>query len=137
LSVLADSGALYALLDRDDAWHERVRTWWTRAADDVLVPAAILPEITYFLHRRLGPRAEVAFTRAVAAGEFTLEPLDPVDVTRAAELMAAHADLPLGFVDAAVAAAAERIGVTRLLTTDRRNFARLHPRHVAAFRLLP
>jgi predicted nucleic acid-binding protein len=137
VSVLADSGALYALLDRDDAWHARVRDWWSRAAEDVLVPAAILPELTYFLHRRLSPCAEAAFTRAVAAGEFALEPLDPADVVRAAELMGEHADLPLGFVDAAVAAAAERIGATGLLTTDRRHFARLRPRHIPAFRLLP
>jgi predicted nucleic acid-binding protein len=137
VTVLADTGALYALVDRDDAWHERVRDWWGRTSEEVLVPAAVLPEITYFLHRRLGAAAELAFARALAAGELALESLDPADLRRAAELMEAHAHLPLGFVDAAVAAAPARLGAAAILTTDRRCFAALRPRHVAAFRLLP
>ena len=32
---------------------------------------------------------------------------------------------------------AERLGVVRLYTLDRRDFSRIRPRHVAAFELLP
>jgi uncharacterized protein len=137
LTVLADTGALYALLDRDDAWHQRVRGWWEGTAEVVRVPVVVLPELAYLLSRRIGPSAELAFVEAVATGEFTTEPLLDDDIARAAELMAAYADTPLGFVDSAVAAAAERLDIVRLLTTDRRHFGLIRPRHAPAFRLLP
>lgn len=137
MTVLADTGALYALLDRDDAWHQRVRDWWEGTAETIRVPVVVLPELAYLLSRRIGPSAELAFVEAVTAGEFTTEPLLDDDIARAAELMAAYADTPLGFVDSAVAAAAERLGIVRLLTTDRRHFGLIRPRHAPAFRLLP
>lgn len=103
----------------------------------MLVPVAVLPELTYLLSRRIGPTAERALVEAVVAGDFTTEPLLAEDIARSAELMATYSDTPLGFVDAAIAATAERLGVVRLLTTDRRHFSLIRPRHGPAFRLLP
>ena len=43
--------------------------------------------------------------------------------------------LTLGTVDASVVAAAERLGITAVATTDRRHFSVVRPSHVAAFEL--
>ncbi|HWG35720.1 MAG TPA: PIN domain-containing protein [Gemmatimonadaceae bacterium] len=137
MTVLADSGVLYALVDRDDAWHSRVRTWWERSREDVLVPVVVLPEVSYLLGRRIGADAELAFTRAIADGEFTLEGLTSEDVERAADLMSIYLDTPLGLVDACVVAAAERLDIVKVLTVDRRHFSLVRPRHVPSLRLLP
>ena len=137
MTVLADTGALYALVDADDRWHARVVEWWRGNTRPVLVPAPVLPEVTYLLGTRIGAAAEEAFVRAVADGEFTLEPLEAEDVPRAAELMRTYGDLPLGFVDAAVVATAERLGIREVLTTDRRHFGLVRPRHLRAFVLVP
>lgn len=138
MTVLADTGPLYALLDRDDAWHDRVREWWRANREPVRVPVPVLPEVCHLVGTRLGSRAEAALIRAVADGEFDLEPLDAGDdVPRSADLMLTYLDAPLGFVDAAVVAMAERLGVVTLLTTDRRHFPLVRPRHIAAFRLVP
>lgn len=51
--------------------------------------------------------------------------------------MAVYSDTPLGFVDATVAAMAERLRVLSLLTTDRSHFTLIRPRHADGFRLLP
>ncbi|HTL94789.1 MAG TPA: PIN domain-containing protein [Gemmatimonadaceae bacterium] len=134
---MADTGVLYALMDRDDAWHSRVRAWWARSRDDVLVPVVVLPEVAYLLGRRIGADAEVAFARAVSDGEFVLEGLAAEDVERAAELMGIYIDTPLGFVDACVVAAAERLDIVSVLTVDRRHFSLVRPRHVPSLRLLP
>jgi uncharacterized protein len=45
--------------------------------------------------------------------------------------------LPLGIVDAAVIAIAERLNLTEVATVDRKHFSIVSPRHVSAFRLLP
>jgi hypothetical protein len=48
-----------------------------------------------------------------------------------------YADLGLGFVDAAVIAACERLGEPKVATLDRRDFSVIVPRHVPALELLP
>jgi predicted nucleic acid-binding protein len=51
--------------------------------------------------------------------------------------MARYADARIGFVDAAIAALAERFASVRIYTLDRRDFGMLRPRHAAAFEILP
>jgi len=46
-------------------------------------------------------------------------------------------DLRIGAVDAAVDAMAERLGVSRIATSDHRHFAVVRPAHLAHFELLP
>lgn len=128
---------LYALVDRSDAWHPRVLEWWKQNRSPVVVPVTVLPEVTYLLQTRIGPEAQVAFVRGVAAGDFTVEPLDSDDLDRAAEVMRDYADLPLGFVDASLVAIAERLEARDLLTTDRRRFGVVRPRHRRGFGLSP
>ena len=137
LTVVADTGPIYALIDASDAWHSRVNTWWERAASDVVLPVTILAEVTHLLQTRIGPSAEAAFVRAIADGEFTIEQLEDDDLPRIADIMHAYRDLPLGFVDASVVAIAERLEAREVLTTDRKHFAVVRPRHVRALALLP
>ena len=128
---------MYALADRDDGWHSRVVEWWEVARDRVVLPVTILPELAHLVGRRVGPRAEVELVRFIAGGELPVEALRPVDTSRAADLMSVYVDAPLGFVDASVVAMAERLGVTTILTTDRRHFSLVRPSHISNFRLVP
>jgi len=137
LTVLADTGALYALVNRSDAWHQRTRTWWEANREPILVPVTVIPEATYLIATRLGSSYEAAFVRWLGDGEVEIESLQPEDVTRAADLLVAYADLPLGFVDASIVAMAERLDVDTLLTTDRQHFAVVRPAHVPRLRLVP
>ena len=137
LTVVADTGPIYALIDSSDGWHARVNAWWTRGTANVVLPVTILAEVTYLLQTRIGPVADEAFVRAIAEGEFTVEPLDDEDLPRIADIMHAYRDLPLGFVDASVVAVAERLEAREILTTDRKHFGVVRPRHVRAFSLLP
>ena len=121
--VIADTGPLYALIDRNDAWHERVTAWWTAQARHIRVPITVLPEVCYLLQARISAQAEQAFVRSVANGEFIIEPVESDDVIRASALMREYLDFPLGFVDATVIAVAERLGAREILTTDRRHFS--------------
>ena len=135
--VLADTGALYALLDKSDAWHARVIRWWGEHGASVVVPVAVLPEVCYLLQTRIGPAAEHAFIESVGAGEFVLEELAPEDVSRSADIMDQYSDFPLGFVDSAIVATAERLWTRDVLTTDRRHFGAVRPKHAKSLVLLP
>ena len=137
MTIVADTGPLYALVDASDAWHKRVVEWWRKNREPVVVPVCVLPEVCYLLHTRISQRAESAFVRAVADGEFVIESLEAEDVARAETLIRKYADLELGFVDATVIATAERLDAIEVVTTDRRHFSAVRPRHVGAFRLSP
>jgi uncharacterized protein len=135
MPLLVDTGILYALADRSDAWHERTKALVASARDTLLAPATILPEVAYLLAMRLGAHAELAFVDSLAAGEIAIEPVDAADCVRALELMKEYPDI--GFVDATVVAAAERLKLSTIATTDRRHFGAIRPCHADAFTLVP
>ena len=135
MPLLVDTGVLYALTDRRDAWHERVRAYLADYAGTLLAPVTILPEVTYLLRDRIGAHAELAFVRAIASGELAVEAVQPSDLSRAAALMDTYADL--GFVDTTVIAMAERLRLSSIATTDRRHFATVRPKPRERFLLVP
>jgi uncharacterized protein len=103
----------------------------------LIVPALVITEVAYLIAARLGTEAEVRFLGDLAAGAFAVEPVDPSDWLRIAELVSQYRDLPLGTVDASVVATAERLGIHEVATVDRRHFSVVRPRHTAVFVLLP
>jgi predicted nucleic acid-binding protein len=103
----------------------------------LVVPTPVITEVAYLIAARLGTNAEVRFLGDLAAGAFAVEPVGPSDWLRIAELVSRYRDLSLGTVDASVIATAERLGIQEVATVDRRHFSVVHPRHAAAFVLLP
>jgi predicted nucleic acid-binding protein len=103
----------------------------------LVVPTLVITEVAYLIAARLGTNAEVRFLGDLAAGAFAVEPVGPSDWLRIAELVSRYRDLSLGTVDASVIATAERLGIQEVATVDRRHFSVVHPRHAAAFVLLP
>ncbi len=89
------------------------------------------------MRKALDASAAAALLRAAARGEFRLELPTAADLERMAELVEQYADIPLGTVDAAVVATAERLGQAAVATLDRRHFSVVRPKHAEAFTLLP
>ena len=133
--LLVDSGVLYALADRDDAWHARCVEMLRRSRERLLAPVTVLPEVAYLIQTRLGTRAEQRFARSVANREFGVESIGDNDWRRCAELMREYEQI--GLVDASVVAIGERLRLRTIATTDRRHFSLVRPRHRDAFELVP
>ena len=85
--------------------------------------------------RMFGPRYEALLHADLAVSDLTVDDVPLSEWGRIGGLVARYADLPLGTVDAAVVAAAERLGVTAIATTDRRHFSVVRPAHAEAFEL--
>ena len=122
MSVLLDTGIVYAYYDRSDAWHTRARTLIEREQRGLILPAPVLPEVDHLLGRRLGARSQLTFYAGIVDGYYLVADLPRESYARVAELNRRFADLSLGFVDAAVVALAEALGLSRVATTDRRHF---------------
>jgi uncharacterized protein len=113
--ITLDTSALYALVNRRDAHHERIRHAFVADGGPYLLPVGILAEVTYLIERRL-PNVLDPFLADLETGAFTLDcGLD--DIARVRHLVSRYADLPLGYADATVIACAERHG-QRVLTLD-------------------
>jgi hypothetical protein len=102
------------------------------------VPATIVAEVCYMISRHsFGAAAEAAFLRSFTTGDLVIANLADADLERMAQLVEQYADFPLGGSDASLIAIAERRSITTILTTDRRHFAAVRPKHLEAFELLP
>ena len=85
-----------------------------------LLPSAALGEIGHFIETRLGHLTLLSFIDDLIEGAYRVDG-GFEDYLRVRELVERYADLPLGLVDAAVIARAERNG-GRVLTYDYRHF---------------
>jgi predicted nucleic acid-binding protein len=135
MPLLVDTGVIYAMTDRTDAWHAPVVDYLVEHGPDLLAPVTILPEVAYLVRTRLGPREERKVIAGFESGEVAIEPLKPTDLSRALELMGQYPEL--GFTDSTVVAMAERLALTTIATTDRRHFGSVRPAHVARLTLVP
>ena len=131
MALLVDTGILYAYYDRSDRWHTRARAAVRRDAGALLVPAVVIPEVDHLLGHRLGAAARQTFYQGLIDGDYQVLDLGPDEFSRVAAIDRQFAALDLGFVDAAIAALAERTSIRRIATTDRRHFEPL----AAALRL--
>ena len=137
MALIADSGAIYALYDARDRHHAAVTDVIDQERETIIVPMAILAEIDYLLRVRLGSRAVSRFLEGIKVGGYMLEPLTAADVVRCQTLLETYADLDLGLADTSVIAAADRLGVSRILTVDERHFRAIRGAGGKAFTLLP
>jgi hypothetical protein len=120
--ILLDTGILYAFYDRDDDWHRRARALFEKEQGALIVPAPVIPEVDHLLGNRLGAAAQLSLYEGLSGGHYFVADLPKEKYQRVAELNRQFANLSLGFVDAAIVAISEFLGLYRIATTDRRDF---------------
>lgn len=135
--ILVDTNVLVAVANDRDTNHRAAVELFASTSDRLLVPPTVIAEVCYLLTQRAGGAAEVQFLRSFEAGELELAELTVADLSRSADLTSQYCSLGLGGTDASIVAVAERLGVTRIATFDRRHFAVVVPIHVSGFTLLP
>jgi predicted nucleic acid-binding protein len=137
--ILVDSNVLVAIISRTDDKHATATQWIEDSTDVLLIPPTVIAEVCYLIGERNGDRrAEAEFLRSFEDEDgLRLAELLPDDLRRTAELVEQYADMGLGATDASVIAIAERLGIERVATFDRRHFPAVVPSHVNGSTLLP
>ncbi len=131
--IVADTGAIVALVDADDCHHSTLRALFEADPDAWVLPWAILPEVDYLLGAHVGREARALFLEDLARGAYAVEWGEAEDLERASELAATYGEL--GLVDGVVIAVAERLEAEAIATLDLRDFAAVEIR--GRPRLLP
>jgi uncharacterized protein len=137
MAVLLDSGFLFASLNASESEHEATIRVLENIREPIVLPIPAITEVAYLLARDISNEAAADFIASLASTELTLEIPLQEDYLRCAEILLQYSDANLDFVDALVAALAERLNIKRLLTLDRRDFQLIRPRHCVNFELLP
>jgi len=125
VSILLDTGIVYAYYDRSDRWHAKARALLHAESRGLILPAPVIPEVDHLLGARLGYASRMTFYAGITGGHYFVADLPRSAYARVIEINRQFADISLGFVDAAVVALAGTLNLSRVATTDRRHFAPL------------
>jgi predicted nucleic acid-binding protein len=137
VAILLDGSAVLAAADQADLNHDAAIAWFRRADEPLLLGDLTLAELDVLFQRELGLDATLALIRSVTGGGIRLIAPTDGDLARAAEHLEAAAEHRPRLADALLVATAERLGVRRIATFDRRPIAVFQPRHVRTFDLEP
>jgi predicted nucleic acid-binding protein len=137
MAILLDASFIVAAADTADLNHRAAAAWLNRATEPLLLATLSLAETDEVLQRELGSRATLALVESIVAGGIRLAHPSEADLARAAELLVDAAEHRPRLADAVLVATAERLGVRRIATFDRRPIAVFRPRHLRAFDLEP
>ena len=132
---LIDTGAILALLKRDDPWHEACQQAFAVLTVPLVTSAAVLTELFHLLgHNRREVAAAWGFLRSGAVMVAAIVDADLADLD---ELMARYHDRPMDFADATLVHLANRESLTTILTIDHDDFETYRIGHRQSFRILP
>jgi hypothetical protein len=134
-AVLIDAGPLVALLDRSDKHHKSVQGALAKIKDPLVSVWPVLVEAMDLL--AFSWQAQKALWEILETGTVSLLPLHDDDIPHLKNLMEKYRDLPMDMADAALVRIAEREGIRRILTLDRRDFSVYQLARKGSLTLLP
>ena len=132
--ALCDSGPLIALFDASDSFHERCRIVLETFSGSLVTTWPVLTETFHFIDV---PRDRGLLWNFVLSEVVRIEDIVESDLGRMRLLMEQYADLPMDFADASLVVAAERLGISNIISLDRRGFAVFRPRNAKTFEIFP
>jgi hypothetical protein len=133
--TLIDAGPIVAVLHRDDHNHERCVRALRTLREPLATAWPVLTEAMYLLG--FSWEAQDALWEMIDGGVLRLISLDADDGPRMRELMRKYRDLPMDLADAALVRLAEREGLRRVFTIDRRDFSVYRPARIGRFSIIP
>lgn len=134
-SILADTGALLALLDGDDEWHVQCVNTFRNLRLPLLTSEAVLAELFHLMRRNgYDPRVTWKFLRS---GYISLVPIGDSDLPEIQSLMVQYADRPMDFADATLVHLARRELLSTIFTVDHDDFETYRIDGRRRFRVLP
>jgi predicted nucleic acid-binding protein len=119
-NVLADTGALLALLDRRDRWHRACVTTLRQLRLPLLTSEAVLTELFHLIGAGLHQQRTV--WKLVLSGTLTIGAIKDADAPEIAILMERYADRPMDFADATLVHLAHRESISTVFTVDFADF---------------
>jgi hypothetical protein len=134
-NALFDTGAILALLDRTDLWHEPCVEAFHQLRLPLLTSEAVLTELFHLVG---DSRAEMeAAWKFVRSGAVVVGAIENAELTHLHGLMSRYWDRPMDFADATLVYLAKRESLSMILTVDQADFATYRIEGKRQFRVVP
>src|ERR1022692_1585241 len=138
-NALIDTGAILALLDRSDRWHDACVDAFRQLRLPLLTSEAVLTEVFHLVG---DSRSEMeAAWKFVRSGALVLGTIEDAELTHLHGLMSRYWDRPdyrnMDFADATLVYLAKRESLSVILTVDQADFATYRIEGKRQFRVLP
>jgi len=135
ITALVDTGALLAILDRDDPWHTRCVNAFESLELPLLTSTGVLTELFHLVG---SSRRDVAAAwHFMRAGVVTIGAIGDNDLGALERLMDRYHDRPMDLADATLVFLAERESLTTVLTVDNDDFETYRIGGRKRFRVVP
>ena len=132
---LIDTGAILALVDRSDEWHEPCVEAYNDNRLPWLTTEAVLTETFYLVRRNL--RDDRAVWTLLRSGAIRMAAIADDELPQIHALMAQYADRPMDFADATLVHVAARERLSLILTIDHDDFSTYRLPGRKKFSILP
>ena len=135
IETLVDSGAMVALLNREDRWHALCQATYEELKLPLLTTEAALTELFYFAatHRH-GMESAWTFVRS---GAIRLAEIQHSELPEIHALMSRYWDRSMDFADATLVHLAKRESLSTIFTVDHADFETYRIEGRRRFRVLP
>lgn len=132
---LIDTGAIIALLDRDDEWHQACVSAFASLRLPLATSVAVLAEVFHLLGDN--PRERGAAWGFLRSGAVTLLPLGHDDMPSLEALTKRYEDRPMDFADATLVLLARKESLATVFTIDWDDFETYRVEGKRRFRIVP
>lgn len=132
---LIDTGAILALLDRDDEWHDACAEAFASLRLPLATSAAVLAELFHLVGDN--PRERAAAWGFLRSGAVVVLPIGEEDMSDLNVLMKRYEDRPMDFADATLVRLARRESLTTVFTIDNDDFETYRIEGRRKFRVVP
>ena len=133
--ALVDTGAILALLDRTDRWHQVCVDAFRQLRLPLITSEAVLAELFHLVsdsHREMA-----AAWRFIRSGAIRLAVIEDAELPEIQSLMLRYWDRPMDFANATLVYLARRDGLSTVFTVDHSDFNTYRIEGRKRFRILP
>jgi predicted nucleic acid-binding protein len=134
-NALVDTGALLALLDSRDIWHQVCVEAFQQLRLPLLTSEAVLTELFHLVGRNLDEMERV--WKLIRSGAIELAAIQHSELPQIHALMLRYADRPMDFADATLVHLARRESLSTVFTVDFADFETYRIEGRRRFRVLP
>lgn len=137
--IFVDTGAFYALADRNDMNHRKAAAYYRDVYPREILATSIpiATETWMLINASLGPYPAEVFFKSIASDIFAMLRTDPATLAEATRIEEKYRDVHLGFVDCTSLALLERERLCDVFTFDRKHFSIYRPEFTKHLNLLP
>lgn len=134
-NALIDTGAILAILDRTDRWHQVCVDAFRQLRLPLVTSEAVLTELFHLVG---DSRTEVeAAWKFVRSGALVMAPMEDAELPHLRGLMSRYWDRPIDFADATLVDLAKRESLSTIPTVDHADFETYRIEGKRRFRILP